>query len=266
MKDMLLAAWRFRHFIVSSILNDFKLRFIRSRLGGLWGIIHPLAQVAIFAFILSPVLANKFKVSDLDGPYAYAIYLMAGTLAWMLFSEAMTRSLTVFIDNGNLLKKISFPRISLPIIVAGGVLLNNLLLLVAVVGIFLVLGHAISWQWLWVPFLTLLTLGLGMGIGLLLGVLNVFIRDIGQVVPIVLQFLYWFTPIVYMSEIIPEQFRQWLVLNPMYILVEAYHNVLVFDTAPALGGLLVIAVISCVLLVISMLLFRKSSPEMVDML
>lgn len=261
---MLLAAWRFRHFIVSSILNDFRLRFIRSRLGGLWGIIHPLVQVAIFAFILSQVLASKLP--GIDNPYAYAIYLMAGVLGWNLFSEVLLRALTLFIDNGNLLKKISFPRISLPIIVAGGVMLNNVLLLLAILIIFLLLGHVPGWQVLWLPVLMLVTLGLGLGIGLLLGVVNVFMRDVGQVVPIVLQFLYWFTPIVYMASIIPEQYRHWLAFNPMYLLVDAYHQVLVFNQMPSLSGIVVVAVLALVLLAVAMILFRKASPEMVDML
>lgn len=261
---MLLAAWQFRHFIRSSIVNEFRSRFIRSRLGGLWGIIHPLMQVAIFAFILSHVLASKLP--GIDNPYAYAIYLMAGTLAWNLFAEVMQRSLTLFIDNGNLLKKIAFPRISLPVIVVGGALLNNMLLLLAILLIFLLLGHVPGMQILWLPLLVLVTLGFGLGLGLILGVLNVFLRDIGQVVPIVLQFLFWFTPVVYMSSIIPEQYRQWLVLNPMYTLVEAYHQVLVFNQPPALGGVIVIGVLAALLSLAAMILFRKASPEMVDML
>lgn len=264
MNGMLLAAWQFRHFIRSSIVNEFRSRFIRSRLGGLWGIIHPLMQVAIFAFILSHVLASKLP--GIDNPYAYAIYLMAGTLAWNLFAEVMQRSLTLFIDNGNLLKKIAFPRISLPMIVVGGALLNNMLLLLAILLIFLLLGHVPGGQILWLPVLVLVTLGLGLGLGLILGVLNVFLRDIGQVVPIVLQFLFWFTPVVYMSSIIPEQFRQWLVLNPMYSVVEAYHQVLVFNQPPALGGIAVIGVLAALLSLLAMILFRKASPEMVDML
>lgn len=264
MNGMLLAVWRFRHFIVSSIVNEFRARFIRSRLGGLWGIIHPLMQVVIFAFILSHVLASKLP--GIDNRYAYAIYLMAGTLAWNLFSEVVLRGLTLFIDNGNLLKKISFPRISLPLILAGGVLLNNVLLLLAILLIFLLLGHVPGVQLLWLPLLTLVTLGLGLGLGLILGVLNVFLRDIGQVAPIVLQFLFWFTPVVYMSSIIPEQYRHWLVFNPMYVVVDAYHQVLVFNQPPALGGVAVVGALALLLSGFAMILFRKASPEMVDML
>ena len=261
---MLAAVWQFRHFIVSSIWNEFRLRFIRSRMGGLWGIINPLMQVAIFAFILSHLMASKLP--GINNPYAYAIYLMSGTLAWNLFAESIQRSLNLFIDNGNLLKKIAFPRISLPLIVGGGVLLNNMLLLIATVTIFLLLGHVPGVQILWLPVLTLLALALGMGTGLVLGILNVFLRDVGQIVPIALQFLYWFTPVVYMAHIIPEHYRQWLVFNPMYAIVEAYHNILVFKQPPALLGLVLVSLITVLLLALAFKLFRKASPEMVDML
>jgi len=116
MFDMLLRAWRYRHFIFSSIKNDFLSCFARSRLGGLWMVIHPLAQVAIFAFILSAVLSSRLP--EIDNRYAYALYLTAGMLAWSLFTELVSRSLTVFVDNGNLLKKMMFPRICLPLIVS----------------------------------------------------------------------------------------------------------------------------------------------------
>src|SRR5262245_5033433 len=181
MFGMLLRAWRYRHFIFSSIKNEFLSRFARSRLGGLWMVIHPLAQVVIFAFILSAVFSAKLP--GIANRYAYAVYLMAGTLAWSLFSELVSRSLTVFVDNGNLLKKMMFPRICLPLIVSGSALVNNLLLFVAILAAFALLGHLPGWNVLWLPMLIVLNVMLGAGLGLVLGVFNVFIRDVGQIVP-----------------------------------------------------------------------------------
>jgi lipopolysaccharide transport system permease protein len=87
MLGMLKALWSYRYFIFSSIKNELRLRFIRSRLGALWMIIHPLMQVLIFATILSEVLAAKLP--GIDDKYGYALYLMAGTLCWNLFSESI---------------------------------------------------------------------------------------------------------------------------------------------------------------------------------
>jgi lipopolysaccharide transport system permease protein len=258
------AAWRYRYFIVSSVRNELKSRFVRSRLGGLWMIIHPLAQVLIFALILSEVLSAKLP--GVNNKHAYALYLMAGTVAWSLFSDGLSRCLTLFIDNGNLMKKMAFPRICLPLIAAGAAVVNNLLLILAVFAVFAALGHWPGAHAGWLPVLLVITLVLSIGIGLVLGVVNVFVRDVGQVVPVVLQILFWLTPIVYTIDIIPASLRRWLEFNPMYPLVSSYQAVLVFDRAPDWRGLAVTAVTGVVMLGLALLIFRRASAEMVDAL
>jgi lipopolysaccharide transport system permease protein len=104
-------------------------------------------------------------------------------------------------------------------------------------------------------------------LGLILAVLNVFLRDIGQVIPIILQVWFWFTPIVYPVNIIPEAYRHLLSLNPMYSITDAYHQVLVYNVSPTLdGGLLITAGIALVLMLLSLFIFRRASAEMVDVL
>ncbi|MDG2516979.1 ABC transporter permease [Lysobacter soli] len=262
--DMLLAAWRYRFFILSSIRNDLRSRFIRSKLGGLWMVIHPLAQVLIFATILSEVLAAKLP--GIDNKYAYALYLMAGMLCWTLFTETITRCLSLFIDSGNLMKKMAFPRICLPLIAAGTMLVTNVLLLAAILLVFAVLGHFPGHYIVWLPLLILMTLAFSIGLGLILGVMNVFMRDIGQVVPVVLQALFWMTPIVYVTNIMPQKLQFWFKLNPLYPLVASYQNVLVFGTPPLWRELLWLSVAILALLVASLVVFRRASPEIVDAL
>ncbi|WP_417584776.1 ABC transporter permease [Nitrincola sp.] len=264
MFGLLASLWRYRGFVISSIRNEFTTRFARSRLGGLWMIINPLAQVAIYALILSNVLAARLP--GIDNKYAYAIYLMSGILAWSLFSEVISRCLTLFIEQGNLIKKMMFPRITLPCIVAGSCTLNNLLLFLAMLGVFGVLGHAPTLTMLWLLPLTLAVVALAIGVGLILGVLNVFVRDVGQVVPIVLQILFWFTPIVYPLDIIPDDLKGFIALNPMYPVVTAYHDILVYDAVPQLGQVLVIAAIATVLMLLGLFMFRRAAPEMADAL
>lgn len=264
MKELVFAVWRYRYFILSSIKNELRLRFIRSKLGGLWMIIHPLAQVLIFATILSEVLSAKLP--GIDNKYAYALYLMAGTLGWTLFAEGVSRSLTLFIDNGNLMKKMAFPRICLPLIAGGTVLVNNIFLLGAILGVFAVLGHFPDANVVWLPALMLLTLLLSIGLGLILGVMNVFMRDIGQVVPVILQALFWLTPIVYNLNILPKQYQDAFKLNPLVPLITSYQNVLVFGKAPVWSDLGWLMAGVMVLLFVALLVFRRASPEMVDML
>jgi len=175
MPIMLVALWRYRHFVASAIGNEFRLRFARSYFGALWGIFNPLAQVAIYAIILSNLL--QARMSGIDHPYSFAIYLTAGMVCWNLFNEIVTRCLNVFVSQGNLIKKASFPKVVLPAIVVGGCLLDNLVLIVCTLAMFLMLGHGLSFVLVWLPVAILITAALATGIGLILGVLNVFVRD-----------------------------------------------------------------------------------------
>jgi lipopolysaccharide transport system permease protein len=265
MNRLLLPVWRYRYFIVSSIKVDFRARFARSRLGGLWMVIHPLVQAAMFALILSQLMSSRLPDMS-DNKLAYAIYLLSGTLAWNLFTEVVTRCLTVFIDNGNLLKKLVFPRICLPIIVSGSAVINNLLLFGAILLILVIMGFVPGINVVWVPMLIAITLALSLGLGLILGTLNVFMRDIGQIVPILLQLGFWFTPIVYPANIVPATIRQWQQLNPMYWLVQGYQNAILFNAPPTWLPLAWIILLSLVLLRTALLMFRRASSEMVDVL
>lgn len=264
MGGMLKSVWQYRGFVLSSIRNDMVSRFAQSKLGGLWVILNPLSQVLIYALILSNILAAKLP--GIDNKYAYAIYLMSGLLAWTLFSELVSRCLTLFIDNGNLMKKMNFPRITLPSIVIGSCVLNNALLFMAMLVIFALLGHEFNAAMLWLIPLTFCVVTLGFGVGLLLGVFNVFMRDIGQVVPIVLQVMFWFTPIVYPLDIIPSQYRDLMSFNPLYPIIDGYHQVLVYGLSPQFESIAIVLAVSLFLVALGLFIFKRAGAEMMDVL
>lgn len=264
MKSFILSIWQFRHFVVSSIKAEFMGRFARSKLGAMWMILNPLAQATIFAIVLSEVL--KAKLPNIDNKAAYAIYLMAGMSAWGLFAEIMNRCTTVFIEYGNTLKKISFPRLCLPIIVGGSALLNHLLLLAATLLVFLCFGHMPNWYWLLLPVGIALIMLLGFGLGIVLGLLNVFSRDIGQVLTIVLQLWFWFTPVVYLRTSLPEQFSRLLGFNPMTAIVNFYQQIMLYGQLPAWSSLLPVALLASLSFIFAFWLFRRASPDLVDAL
>ncbi len=164
------------------------------------------------------------------------------------------------------MKKLVFPKIALPVIITGSCLINNLALFVVILVVFAVLGHFTPATLLWVPVLTAITILLALGLGLMLGILNVFIRDIGQLMPIVMQFLFWFTPVVYPAEIVPPSLQAILAFNPLFHLVGAYHAVLAYGHSPSLMALAGLTLLGAGLVVVSAMLFRKASPEMVDAL
>lgn len=264
MKDMLGAVWSYRHFIVSSIKNDLRSRFSRSKLGALWMILQPLAQVAIYSIVLARVLGSRLPGTTNE--YAFPIYLMGGMIVWSLFAEIVQRCLTVFVDNSGLLKKIVFPRICLPIIIAGSALINNILLIAMCLVVFAILGHYPGVNFFWIIPVIALTVAFSLGLGLLLGIFNVFVRDVGQVMNVVLQLWFWLTPVVYMPAILPPSFMRVIKFNPIYPLTRGAQNAVLFDTGPGWHSMLAVVVLSLILLAVSLVLFRRASAEMVDVL
>ncbi|UNK56434.1 ABC transporter permease [Pseudoxanthomonas daejeonensis] len=263
MSALIKAAWSYRGFITSSVRNEFKSRLARSRFGTAWVVLQPLAQVLIFATILSNVLAAR--LDGVDNKYAYAVYLISGILCWSLLAEIIQRCTTIFIDNASLLKKVQFPRIALPLIAIGSATITNLALLGVILLILPFLNIFPSLAFLWLLPLMLLTIALAAGIGLFLGTLNVFVRDVGQIVAVVLQFWFWVTPIVYPITVVPEGFRATLAINPVVPLVLSYHNVILFGQSPD-PRVLWSALVAVIFLLAALLLFRRGASEMVDVL
>lgn len=254
--------WKYRHFIKSSVVSENKHRFARSKLGGLWLLLHPLAQAAILAVVLSRIMRAKYP--GIGSEYGYAIYLLAGTLGWSFFMEVLNRSVSVFTQNANVMKKIQFPKICLPVIVATSSLINHFMLLACTIVIFLFLGQGLSIQLLWLPLVILVTLIFATGLGLILGILNVFMRDISQIIPIVLQFLYWGTPIVYNLNILPENMVYFVKLNPLYYLIKCFQDILAYQVAPSLEVIATLLFVSLALMALALFLFRKAGPDLVD--
>jgi lipopolysaccharide transport system permease protein len=227
-------------------------------------VLHPLAQVLVYALILSQIM--KAKLPGVESQYAYPIYILSGMVGWTLFSEIVGRLLNVFIENANLLKKMVFPKLALPLITIGSSLVNFIILFLMMYVVFGFLGHLPYHSIYWMPLLVAITIALGVGIGLFFGVLNVFIRDIGQVMNIVLQFWFWLTPIVYMTSIIPQKYHSLLMLNPMTGIVMGYQNVLLYDKAPDLKLLIYPSMVAVVFLVLALFIYKKANEDMADVL
>lgn len=264
MKDHALSAWRFRHFILAAVQGEIRGRFARSKIGALWIVLNPLAQAAIFALVLSQVLAARLPGES--SPAAYPMYLMAGLAAWGLFSEILSRSLNIFIEYSGAMKKIAFPRICLPLIVLGVALVNHAFLLASIAVVFLFFGETPHLAWLYLPLGIGLVAAFAFGLGIFLGVLNVFVRDIAQIMGVVLQMWFWLTPVVYVRDILPAPLQTIVGYNPMTALAAIYQNAMVFHRAPDWAALASVCGIALVFVAAAMLVFRRASPELVDAL
>ena len=262
--NIIVDIFKYRSFIVSAIKVEFYSKYKRSKAGMLWMVIHPFMQVLVYALVLSAIL--KAKLSGIDNQYAYAIYLMSGIVGWTLFSDIYSRLLTVFIDNGNLLKKVNFPRIVLPVIIIGIAFVNFVLMLISMFVVFFALGHVSVEYLIWMPVMFIVTLMNAVGIGLFFGVLNIFIRDIGQIMTIVLQFWFWLTPIVYSIDMLPESYQQFFALNPITGVIMGYQSILAYNTFPNLELLMYPAILGLVMSFLAIFIYNKADHEMADVL
>lgn len=256
--------WKNRHFVPAAIAGEFRSRVTRSKIGALWFVLHPLAMALIYVLVLSEVLGAK--IGGVDHVGSYAVYLLAGILAWALFSEVLTRCLTLFIDYSSAIKKINFPKVYLPIVVLGSALINNFLLAIAIGCIIAFYGFLPSQVWFGILAGMAVILLLGFGIGILLGVLNTFSRDVGQVMLIVTNLWFWLTPIVYVRGALNPTTDALLELNPMTPVVAIYQQVIVFGASPDFGALIYPAVVGAVLFVVSLFIFWRARGELVDAL
>ena len=255
-------AWSYRGFILASMRRDFASRYTNSVLGAAWTVLEPLAMVAILAAVFSNLMHASLPGSS--SPYAYTVYLCSGILAWNFFSEIVSRGQTVFIDNANLIKKINFPKVCLPIIVVANSGLH-FLIVYSLFTIFLILvGSFPGMVYVAVFPVLALQVAIAIGLGVSVGVLNVFFRDVGKLIGILLQFWFWITPIVYPIDIIPAGIRGFIKLNPMTGIVEAYHRILVQGQWPHWGDLWPAVIAGALFCGIGLFLFSRRSAEMVD--
>ncbi len=256
--------WSYRQFIFSSIRNEYAVRFSRSQVGLAWVFIGPLVQAAMFALIFSGVLSARLRGNESD--HAYVLYLLSGLMAWNLFSEVVTRCTSLFVDQGNLIKKISFPKVTLVGTVVGISIVNNSAIFLITLILSMILKSELGWFIFWLVPLYILLLAVALGLGLVLGVLNVFIRDIGLGLPIALQLLFWAIPVIYVIDIIPESFRPLIEANPLYPIIAGLHNILVYSKPPDILPLFTPFLLAVLLLSLGLYLFRKAGPEMMDVL
>lgn len=259
---MLRALWAYRGFILGSVKREFQIKYRNSLLGAAWNVINPLSMIVVYTVIFSAIM--KARLPGIDSTYAFSIYLCAGVLTWGLFSEISNKATSMFVENGNLLKKLSFPRLCLPVVVVCNALLNFAIVFGIFLAFLLVTGHLPGLPLMALFPLLVLQVAFAIGLGISLGMLNVFFRDVGQFFGIFLNFWFWLTPIIYPISILPERLQGFMRFNPMYRLVAGYQEVLVYGRWPNWYSLWPVVVMAALLCAYGLYLFRRRSGEMVD--
>ena len=254
--------WAYRDFILGSAKREFQSKYRNSLLGATWTIIQPLAMIVVYTVIFAQLM--RARLPGTESTFAYSIYLCAGVITWGFFAEITSRAQNVFIENANLLKKINFPRLCLPVTLVFSASLNFTIIFSLFVTFVLVTNQFPGWVFLAIfPVLAIQTL-FAIGLGMTLGVLNVFFRDIGQLFSVILQFWFWLTPIVYPVEILPESLQKLMQFNPMASIIGAYQKILVFGHWPEWNYLWLPLALGLILCFWGLRLFRQNSGELVD--
>ena len=259
---MIKKIWRYRAFIVGSVNREYQVKYKNSLLGLAWTVINPLAMILVYTVIFSQVM--KTKLPNVENIYGYSVYICAGLITWGFFSEILNRGCNLFIDNSNLLKKINFPRITLPIIaiLSAGI---NFIIIFSLFLVYLLMTN----QWpgyvaIGVIAVLMIQLLFSIGLSIVLGVLNVFYRDVGPFLAISLQFWFWLTPIIYPISILPERIASMMELNPMFPIIVAYQAIFVYQTAPNWNTLIYPLLMSIFLCALAAYVYRNSVHAILD--
>lgn len=256
------ALWKFRWFIIQSVQRDFSSRYTGTQFGALWAILQPLAMILIYTLVFASIM--KPALPGHTSRFAYSIYLCSGVLTWALFSELLSRSVGVFIQNANLLKKVQFPKLSLPLIVIFSALLHYCIVMTLFMGFLAATSSFPGWAALAAAPIILILIGFSVGLGILCGTVNVFYRDVEQTLGMILQFWFWLTPIVYVSKTLPTGIVQILQWNPIWPLIRAMQTIFLEHHQPEWASLLYPAALTLGLLCVGMLVFRRLSSEIMD--
>ncbi len=260
---MLRTLYDYRWFIWSSVKRGFQSRYYTSMIGVAWLVLQPLAMILVYTLVFSQLMRARLVGLETNS-FSYSIYLCSGILTWNFFTDIINRGQVLFIENANLIKKLKFPKICLPTILGISAVLDFALIF----GLFLIfLGVSGNFPgWSFFSFFPVLCIQLffALGLGITLGVLNVFFRDVRQLMMIVLQLWFWVTPIVYPVATLPQWVQKLLLFNPMAAFIEAYQAIFVYDKWPVLSTLwpgFLCAVFFCWL---GMHLFRRHMTDLVD--
>lgn len=262
MKESIRSLLNFRGFILTSVKRDFQVRFQSSMLGSAWLIIQPIAMILVYTLVFSKIMGAKLPGNI--GFFSYSIYLCTGLLTWGLFFEIVSRNKNLFIENANLIKKVSFPKLCLPIIVTISSLISFFIIFTIFVIFMILTKNFPGINFLYIFPILLLQLLFSFGVGLMFSVINVYFRDVGQLLDIGLQFLFWGTPIVYTLSITPEWVQYLLAFNPLAIFIGTYQNIMLTNTPPEMSNVIIMFSFTCFFLFFGSFIFARRSGSMVD--
>ena len=252
--------WEYRELLYFFAWRDIKVRYKQTVMGALWAIIQPFFTMVIFSLFFGR-LANVPS----DG-LPYPVFSFTALVPWTFFANALAQASNSLVSNANMIKKIYFPRLALPIATVLAGTIDFAVAFIVLLGIMLFYGLVPTVNIIWLPFFALLALVTSLGVSLWLAVMNVQFRDVRYTVPFITQAWLFMTPIAYPSSLLPEPWRTLYGLNPMAGVVEGFRWALLgTDTAP--GKMIIVSsLVALIILISGAFYFRRMEESFADVL
>jgi len=250
--------WHYRELLYFFSWRDIKLRYKQTALGVAWAIIQPVMTMLVFS-----IFFGKLAKMPSDG-IPYPLFVYVALVPWTFFSNGLTLSSGSMVENQNLLKKVYFPRLIIPMTSVSCGVVDFVFAFIVLVGMMLFYGIVPTLNILWLPFLLLLALTTALGVGLWFSALNVQFRDVRYVIPFLTQFWLFATPIAYPSSLLPEPWHTLYGLNPMAGVVEGFRWALLGTDTSSGPMLLVSALGSVIILITGAFFFRRMESTFSD--
>lgn len=249
--------WHYRELLYFLVWRDVKVRYKQTALGVLWILLQPLLTTAIFTVLFGLLLNVP------SGDIPYPVFALTGLIAWQYFAGSLTRSSTSLVGSANLITKVYFPRLIIPISGVLGGLVDFAIAFVLLLILLLIYRLPLLPTMILLPAFLLLAMATALGFGLWLSALNVQYRDINYLIPFLVQIWLYATPVAYGSTLIPQQYRWLLGLNPMTGVVEGFRWALLGQQPP--GQLFVLSIlITLIVLVTGLIFFRRTERTFAD--
>ena len=241
--------YQYRELLKTSVHKEIRGKYKGSFLGILWSFLNPLLMVLVYAIVFPYIMRIQQE--------HYLVFLITGIIPWVFFTSVVTSGCNCVWTNGGIIKKVYFPREILPISVVLASLINFLISVIIILIFAIFGGIGISKYLLLLPLIALIQSCLSLGFLLILSAINVYVRDIEYIVQFIVNLVFYATPILYTSDMFPQNFRMILYLNPMAHIIDAYRAIFYYKTMPNLYSLSSIGIVSIIILIMGYLIFKK---------
>jgi lipopolysaccharide transport system permease protein len=254
--------WRYRELFIILAWRDLSVRYKQTIIGILWAIIRPFLTMVVFT-----VIFGRIAKLPSDGSAPYALMVFAAMLPWSLFSNALGESSNSIIGNANLIGKVYFPRLIIPAATMVTAFIDFLISFIILIGMMIYYQFAPAFNILLLPFFIILALLASLGPGLWITALNVKYRDFRYIIPFVVQFGLYVSPVGFSSKIVPEQWRLLYNLNPMVGVIDGFRWCILGGNSPIyLPGFLLSLAIIAFFLWLGVTRFRKMEKTFADLI